>query len=84
MKVLGLDSEIKNLGNVVVGNDADLLHDADEDLLEALEVPVLVDAGVDDTRVEHLLRLHSEKVAEVVDGVDLFVAAVVSSEVVRQ
>lgn len=73
LKILSLDREIENLGDVVVGSDADLTHDADEDLLETLKVPVLVDAGVDDAGVEHLLRLHSQQVAEVVDGVDFVV-----------
>ena len=39
------------------------LEDADQALLETFEVPVLVDAGVNDSRVEHLLSFLSEQVA---------------------
>ena len=84
MKILGLDREIEDLGDVVVGNNVDLLQNADEDLLEALEVPVLVDASVDDTGIEHLLCLHGQEVEEVVHGVDLLIAAAAISEVMRQ
>ena len=84
LKILGLDREIEDLGDVVVGNNVDLLQNADEDLLEALEVPVLVDASVDDTGIEHLLCLHGQEVEEVVHGVDLLIAAAAISEVMRQ
>ena len=43
-----------------------MLEDANEHLFESLQVPVLVDAGVDDARVEDLLGFVGEQVAQVV------------------
>lgn len=51
-------------------------------MFEALKVPVLVDAGVNDARVEDLLALLGKKVAEVVHGIKINVVAQVLSAVV--
>ena len=48
--------------------DADLEHldDSHKDLLEAFEIPILIDNGVDNSGEENLLGLVSEKIHEVV------------------
>ena len=60
LQVLGLNGEVEVVGDIVEAISANLLEDAHKHLLETLEVPVLVDAGVDDTGVEDLLGLHGE------------------------
>ena len=76
--------EVKHCSDVVEGFDGKLTQYADENLLEALKVPVLVDAGVDDARVEDLLGLHGEQVTQVVHHVDVVVCALGVGEVERQ
>lgn len=53
-----------------VGTDFKELKNSHEDLLEALEIPVLVDDGVNNSGVEDLLSLVGEQVHEVVHLVD--------------
>ena len=73
MKILGFNLKIEEAGHFFVVGDLDGLQDADEHLFESLQVPVLVDAGVNDTRVENLLGLVGEEVAQVVHVVKFFV-----------
>lgn len=80
LQVLSLDGEVKVVGDIVKALSADLLEDTHKDLFETLEVPVLVDASVDDAGVEDLLGFHGEKVAQVLDKVDLFVGVDVVSQ----
>lgn len=84
LQVLRLDREVEVRGQLVVARGTDLTQNAHKHLLETLEVPVLVDASVDDARVEHLLRLHREQVAEVVESVDLLVVVSSLNEPVRE
>ena len=84
LQVLGLDHKIEQASDFIVVAGAKLAQDANEHLLEALKVPVLVDAGVDDARVEHLLGLHGEEVAEVLHVVDLFIIVQVFGEPVGE
>jgi hypothetical protein len=51
-------------------SDSNDLEDSEENLLEALEVPVLVDGSVDDSTGEDLLGLVRQKEHEVVESVD--------------
>jgi len=56
LEVLRLLLLEESVGDASVVFDADFLKEALEDLVETLQVPVLVNAGVDDERVEHLLH----------------------------
>ena len=84
LQVLRLDGEIEQACHLIVVAASKHSQDADKDLLETLEVPVLVDARVDDARVENLLGLHGQKVAQVVHVVDLFVVIDLFREELRE
>jgi hypothetical protein len=84
LQILRLNLKIEKAGHFFVVGDLDGLQDADEHLLESLKVPVLVDAGVDDARVEDLLGLVGEEVAQVVHVVQLFVVLHVLLDEMRQ
>ena len=73
LQVLVLDLLVDQLHRGLVAAHAQGVEDAHEHLLEALEVPVLVDGRVDDPRREHLLRLEGEQENEVVHRVYLLV-----------
>ena len=75
---------VKELHESVGAADTHGLKDADQDHLESLKVPVLVDDGVDDVRGEHLLCFASQKVAEVVHHVDSLVGVHLLVQVVGQ
>lgn len=53
-----------------VGTDLKQLKDSHENLFETLEIPVLIDDGVNDSGVEDLLSLVGEQVHQVVHLVD--------------
>ena len=55
LKILGLDLEVKSLGDLLDVTATDSSQNSHKNLLVALEVPVLVNAGVDDSGGEHLL-----------------------------
>ena len=76
--------EIKEPSDFIEGFDATSLEDAHEALLEAFKVPVLIDTGVDNARVEHLLGLLGEEIAQVLHIVDLVVVLQVLSHKVRE
>jgi len=80
LQILSLNGKIKKASDFVVIAGTNLAQYADENLLEALKVPVLVNASVDDARVEDLLGLHGEEVTQVVDGVELVVVTKVFSK----
>ena len=84
MEVLSLNLEIEEPSDFIEGFDATSLEDAHEALLEAFKVPVLIDAGVDDARVEHLLGLLCEEIAQVLHIVDLVVVLQVLSHKVGE
>jgi hypothetical protein len=74
LKVLRSEQFIQVLlegGTARVRGNLQSLEDAEEDLLEALEVPVLIDDGVDNAGEEDLLGLVGEEVHEIVQKVDL-------------
>jgi len=75
---------VKELHESVGAADTHGLEDADQDHLESLKVPVLVDDGVDDVGGEHLLCFASQKVAEVVHHVDSLVGVHLLVQVVGQ
>jgi len=56
----------------LVESDFQKLDDSHEDLFETLQVPVLIDDGMDNSRKEDLVCLVGEEVHEVVHLVDLF------------
>jgi hypothetical protein len=60
LEVLVLDLLVNQSNNLLVGAYLKRLKEADENLLEALQVPVLVDSGVDDAGSENLLGFHGE------------------------
>ena len=84
LQVLRLDGEIEQARHLIVVAASKHSQDADKDLLETLEVPVLVNARVDDARVENLLCLHCEEVTKVVHRVNLVWVTFIFSEEVRQ
>ena len=63
LQVLRLNLHIEHFCDFLKAFNAQLAQDTNEDLLETLKVPVLVNAGVDDARVEDLLGLHGKQVA---------------------
>ena len=63
---LGFNLKVEQAGDFFVIWHSNCLEDTNEHLFEAFQVPVLVDAGVDDARVEDLLGLVGEEVAQVV------------------
>lgn len=67
-----------------VGANLESRKDAHEHLLEALEVPVLVDDGVNNARKEDLLSLVGKKVHEVVHRVNLLEVVLVVLAPLRQ
>ena len=73
LEILGFNLKVKQAGDFFDVWQLDGLENADEHLLESLQVPVLVDTGVDDPGVENLLGLVGEEVAEVVHIVQLVV-----------
>jgi hypothetical protein len=81
---LGLDLVIESVGDLIELLAADLSQDADENLLEALEVPVLVNASVNDSGGEHLLGLEGEQVPQVVHISDSGVIREVLRDEVRE
>lgn len=66
LEVLGLDLVVKKVGDLLKFGASDVPQNTHKHLLEALEVPVLVDAGVDHSGGEHLLGLEGEQVHQVV------------------
>jgi len=82
--VLELDVLVKDLHESVGAADTHSLEHANQDHLESLKVPVLVDDGVDDVGGEHLLCFTSQKVAEVVHHVDSLVGVHLLVQVVGQ
>ena len=62
---------------MVMTSNIHQFEDSDEDLFVTFQIPVLVNAGVDDPRVEDLLCLLSEEVAQVVHVVQLLVVVCV-------
>ena len=82
MQVLGLDLEIAEVGKIFGALDSDFGQDFTENGLESLQVPVLVNASVNDSRVEHLLGLQRQKIAQVVHLVKLSVVCEVFADIV--
>jgi hypothetical protein len=82
LQVLVLYLLVKGSDQVFVTGNADSLENADEDLLEALKVPVLVNRSVDNARRENLLRLGGQEVNQVVERVDLNEVVNIFGEVV--
>lgn len=73
LKVLALYLGVNGCGDAIVACEAKSLEHTDEYLFETLKVPVLVDAGVDDSAGEDLLGLAGEQVAQVVHLVNFIV-----------
>jgi hypothetical protein len=81
LEVLILNLVVEDLGDSVNLRAAALLEHALEDLLEALKVPVLVNASVDDLAVKDLLGLEGQEVAEVVKVVNCGLIGAVAGDV---
>ena len=79
---MGLDLEVAEVGKIFGAFDAKGGQDFAENGLESLQVPVLVNAGVNDSRVEHLLGLQRQKIAQVVHLVKLGVVCEVLADIV--
>lgn len=71
LQVLVLNLLVELSHKLLITSDTDGLQDTHKHLLEAFQVPVLVDGSVDDAGREHLLGLGSEQVNQVVKVVDL-------------
>jgi len=84
LQILVLNLLVKSSNEALVLGHTDGLEDADEHLLEALQVPVLVDGSVDNARGENLLRLGSEQVDKVVQRVHLGEVVDIFGEVVGE
>ena len=58
-------------------------EDSDQDLFESFKIPVLVDASVNDARVEYLLRFLSKQIKEILHVIQSLVVAKVFFAEVR-
>lgn len=72
LHVLEVDVALKKFGNFVELSNTDHVEHTGKNLLEALQVPVLVNAGVDNLRIEYLLGLVSKQIHKTVELIQSF------------
>jgi len=84
LQILCLNLVIQDACEMLRPANSDHFKDALQHLLEALEVPVLVNTGVDHSRVEDLLGFLTQEEAQVVNVVDGVVAMEIVCAVVGQ
>lgn len=71
LKVLGLDLLVHSRGETFEVCGSESFEKSQQNLLESLEIPVLIDASVNDSGAEDLLGLLTEKVHKVSNSVKL-------------